>query len=72
MEPRYEHTSALFWWKVLDHTCGQWSVWDGLKFSDYYYVQHRLFSKKKRIKCFGYKPEYHPVYEEFKKKHNIK
>lgn len=71
MKPRYEHKNALIMWKVLDHTDAKWSVWDGLKFSDYYYVQHKIFKRIKRIKCFGYKPQQHPEYDKFKNKHGI-
>jgi hypothetical protein len=70
--PRHEHKEALIMWKVLDHAYAKWSVCDGLEFSDYYYVQHRLFKKIKRIKCFGYKPHQHPKYKEFKNKYGIK
>jgi hypothetical protein len=72
MKPRCEHKDSLFMWKVLDHSDATWSVKDGLEFSDYYHVQHRLFKRKKRIICFGYKPQQHPEYEKFKNKCGIK
>ena len=72
MEPRYEHRDSLIFWKVLDHEEAIWKKWEGLGFSDYYYVQHIIFKKIKRIKCFGYRQKAHPTYEEFKKKHGFK
>ncbi len=71
MKPRYEHRDSLIMWKVIDHTSATWSKWSGLGFADYYYVQHRIFKRMKRIKCFGYRPKDHPLYNDFKAKHGI-
>ena len=69
---RYEHIVALFMWKVLAHHEAVWSKLDGLGFSDYYYVQHKIFKRMKRIKCFGYRPKDHPKYKELCNKYLIK
>jgi hypothetical protein len=55
LTPRYEHKDSLIFWNVIEHSYGIWSVWDGLEFCDFYYVQHIWFKKIKKIKIFGYK-----------------
>lgn len=72
IKPRYKHRGDLFMWNVIAHESSTWSVWDGLEFSDYYYVQHKLFKRIKRVKCFGYKPEQHPEYKVFCEKWKYK
>lgn len=69
IKPRYEHKDQLFWWNVIAHQEAKWSVWDGLEFSDYYFLQHRIFTSIKIIKCFGYRPEDHPAYKKFCEKY---
>jgi hypothetical protein len=69
LKPRYEHKFDLLMWNVIAHKDAKWSVWNGLKFADYYFVQHKIFRKVKRVKCFGYKPKLHPYYVEFCNKH---
>jgi hypothetical protein len=71
LTPRYEHKTDLLWWNVIAHEEAVWSKWEGLGFADYYFVQHKLFKKMKRIKCFGYRAKEHPIYKEFCEKYKI-
>lgn len=60
---------AFLWWNIIDHDEGVWSLWDGLGFCHYYYLQHRIFKKWHILICDGYRPEDHPKYKEFSDKH---
>jgi hypothetical protein len=71
IKPRYEHKDALWLWNVIAHEEAVWSKWEGLGFADYYFVQHKIFKKIKRIKCFGYRAKEHPKYQEFYDKYFI-
>lgn len=69
IEVRNDHKGYFVFWDVIDYQEAWWSTRDGFDFAYFYFVQHKLFKKLKRVQCYGYRAKDHCDYKIFHKKH---